>query len=189
MLPMDIATLVAILASRPALNWRPAPNLNFVLLSCGIGVAGVLFAQARDQTADTSDPLEYLVAEMMVGKPWPLTESFHPELAATCEGRWLIFILRHDCEHCREMADQHFADPAAHRPDERTAVFVSGRNSWPFQFDAVTFQPKGDRTVVWEAGEPFVASPAIFVIEDGIVVLAADGQESDGLMLDIKDGF
>jgi len=62
---------------------------------------------------------------------------------------------------------------------KKSAVFIAGRHEWAFQLDQISFEVPSDQFVSWPMGELFVASPAIFLIDNGIVREAADGNESD----------
>ena len=146
------------------------------------GVVGVTFAGTsvwKNQTVARSEPLEFLLADMLIGKPWPLDAQLHSDLDQLNTGKWLIVVVREDCDHCRQMMAHQFSDPQTHRPNERTAIFIAGSNEWRIQLDEVSFDVSGDTFIIWPAGEPFVASPAVFLIENGIVVEAADGNESE----------
>lgn len=96
--------------------------------------------------------------------------------------------MRHDCEHCREFASEFFIEPDRHPAGERTAVFVAGTSEWPFQFDSVSIDVGSATLLQWPNGEPFVASPAVFVLQDGQVVEAADGELADGLCRSLFSG-
>ncbi len=60
-------------------------------------------------------------------------------------------------------------------------MFVAGEDRWPFELDGISLEPDGRTVVRWEE-EPFVASPLVCLIEDGIVVDAADGTGTDEFM-------
>jgi len=81
----------------------------------------------------------------------------------------MVLVVRQDCEQCRKLLEKHFADPHAHRPNERTAVFVAGATSWPFMLDKIAIESSSNTSITWLGEEPFVASPAIFLIENGRV--------------------
>jgi len=106
----------------------------------------------------------------------------HPSLAKLDEGSWMVLVVRQDCEQCRKLLEKHFADPHAHRPNERTAVFVAGATSWPFMLDKIAIESSSNTSITWLGEEPFVASPAIFLIENGRVVKASDGEDADGFL-------
>ncbi|MDA8745970.1 hypothetical protein N9N28_15195 [Rubripirellula amarantea] len=126
--------------------------------------------------------LEHLLADSLVGKQWPIDSSFHEKLEQTASGKWLIIVARNDCSHCREMLRTHFADPRRHRKGERTAIFLVDGERWEFSLDFVSLDRKFADEVDWHGDQPFVASPAVFVLSDGEVVIAADGADSEALM-------
>ncbi len=187
MLPIDLAVLALALLLRPGSASRNArissKRITFCLLVSGV-VVGV--AIGRHHTTDQTDPLRYLFADQMVGKPWPVGSAFHAALQSLESGKWMAIVVRRDCDHCRELLSEHFSDPSQHRTGERTVVFVAGNTDWPFQFDYISMEPSGENAIVWEFGEPFVASPAVFLLADGIVVKASDGAKSDKLMHNLK---
>jgi len=55
-------------------------------------------------------------------------------------GRWLVLIVQADCEHCQDLIAEHFADSRLHRPNERTAMFLAGATTWPFQLDQISLR-------------------------------------------------
>ena len=125
-----------------------------------------------------------LVADVLVGKSWPLNGQMDSQLSELSSGKWMILIAQQDCGHCRNLVARYFADPETHRPGERTAVFVFGGadDRWQFQFDRVTLDLSGDTWLSWPNGKPYVVNPAVFVVDNGIVVDAAEGAETDQFM-------
>jgi hypothetical protein len=79
-----------------------------------------------------------------------------------------VLVLRPDCDHCRELVEEHFQDPTWHRPGERTAVFLAGSDEWSFRFDYVSIE-LGETQIRWEEGEPFVVSPLVVFLTNGTV--------------------
>jgi len=180
MLMVDAVVLVLAGCFRPCerIAWA---KRHTSLLACAIAV-GVTFGGAsmwRNQTVDRSEPLDFLLADMLIDKSWPLNEQVHPDLKELTSGKWFVLVVREDCDHCRQMVAQHFNDPQTHRPNERTAVFIAGSNEWGFALDEVSLDISEDELINWPTGEPFVASPAVFLVENGIVVDAADGNDSE----------
>ncbi len=182
MLILDVCVLFLVASFRPVGRRNTSRWLTaHLVIAVAVGGAFAGLSIWNDQTTDRTDPLEFLLAHMLTGKPWPLDEQFHPDLKQLSSGRWLILVVREDCDHCGELMVRYFRDPRTHRPGERTALFVAGSDEWPFQFDFISFERSGDRFITWPAGEPSVASPAVFVVEDGTVIQAADGDEADRL--------
>lgn len=182
MLPFDVAILAIVFWGRPAISFAlNKPLLLQVFVSVGVGVL-ISGAAAHYDPAEKSDPLEFLLADVLIDKHWPLDGKLHPDLAKLGQGNWMVLVVRHDCEHCRELLERHFADPYAHRPKERTAVFIAGETSWPFMLDKVAIESSSDTLITWPGEEPFVASPAVFVIENGRVVNAKDGDDADAFL-------
>ena len=183
MLILDLCVLLTVAGFRPIgrsirSGWLPMQMLIAVVV--GGAFAGMSVWKVR--TTDRTEPLEFLLAQSLIGKAWLLDERFHPDLRELHSDRRLIVVVREECEHCQAMMMRHFDDPRTHRPGERTAMFVAGNDEWPFQFDRVCFERSGDGFITWPGGEPFVASPAVFVVEDGVVMQAADGDEADGFL-------
>ena len=142
------------------------------------GAAGRVFEASRD-----SDSLEFLLADSLEGKRWPIDRSFAPQLEELESGNWLVLIIRSDCVHCRTIVANYFSEPSQYRFQERLAVFVAGSSEWPFQFDAVEFdfEPLGE--IDWESGEPFVAAPAVFVLRNGVISSCRDGNDTDAYLM------
>jgi hypothetical protein len=88
------------------------------------------------------------------------------------------------------MVARYFADPETHRPGERTAFFAFGfgDDRWRFQFDRVTFDRSGDALLSWPNGKPYVVNPAVFLVDNGIVVDAAEGEETVQFMGSLLSG-
>lgn len=174
-LPVDIIVLIAarfICPKRKDLQQASA-FLYIAALAALLASAGIGLSQFRISQVMSSERLEFLLADDMIDKPWPIMESYHADLAQIETGQWLILIVRRDCEHCRELIEEQFHDPQRHRPGERTLIFIAGSDEWFFRFDHVSLEP-GLESIQWADGEPFVASPAVFQVVDGIVKLAAD---------------
>lgn len=187
-LPLDLGILFVSFVVRPSSSsqLRPAINQSAVLpLAAAVIFPVIAHYHNEYRTADEPHKVDMLLAEMLVGKEWPLAGRVHPRLAELETGRWLVLVVRSDCEHCRELIQQEFADPQRHRQGERTAVFIAGARKWPFQFDRVSFEVDQLDEVEWGGEEPFVASPGVFCIEDGIVTSAADGTESNKFLADL----
>ncbi len=185
MLSFDLTILAILFLVRPVVSFRWDKPLMFQIFgSFGVGVL-VAGAAVFYDPAEKNDPLQFLLADMLVEKRWPLDARLHPDLAELDQGTWMVLVVRRDCEHCRELLEKHFADPHAHRSNERIAVFVAGETTWPFVLDEVSIESSTSTSFTWLGDEPFVASPAIFLIENGVVVKASDGEDADGFLEDI----
>jgi hypothetical protein len=170
-LPVDVCVLAIAMFLRSDAYSRGERRVQLpsVLAMAAIfALAGVGFAEFRNMSTSNMKRLEYLLADEMLAKPWPITEKFHSDLKQLESGKWLLLILRPDCDHCRELVEEHFQDPAWHRPGERTAVFLAGSDEWSFRFDYVSMEPS-DTRIRWERGEPFVASPFVVQLSNSIV--------------------
>ena len=96
-----------------------------------------------------------------------------------------MLVVRSDCDHCRNLVEQQFDDPDRRRLDERTAVFLAGGTEWLFQFDRVSMDVATGHTISWDSEEPFVASPAVFCLNEGTVTRAADGAAADSFIAEL----
>lgn len=194
MLVLDLTVLALAVWFRPKPSITPSDShrtAHFALcLVVGVALLGsALFREhsVGQGITDQDATLEFLIAEMFVDKPWPLVSRYHPSLKSLQKGKWLVFVVRRDCEHCKEMLAEFFASPSRHRPDERTAVFLAGNSEWPFQFDNVTMDVNGENSILWPNGEPFVASPAVFLLQNGQIVDASDGEDADDFCRSLFD--
>lgn len=151
-------------------------------LCATVGVLFAAMALVGEQKIDRTDPLKFLIADMMVDKKWPLDSRFHADLKPLESGQWLVFIARQDCDHCRQLMETQFADAQRHRDAERTVTFIAGSDQWPFQLDTVSMHVDPASVISWKAGEPFVASPAVFVLKDGLVTDGRNGDDSDAFV-------
>jgi hypothetical protein len=150
-------------------------------------IAGALFATLAAVQYEAllhSEDSRLLLADARIGKPWPLDAQKHPQLKALETGRWMVLIVDRECGPCRNLLTHHFGDPATHPQGERTAIFVfAGRsNPWQFQFDRVALDFSNNDFVSWPDLKPVVASPAVFLVVDGIVVDAAEGKWTDSFI-------
>ena len=164
MLPFDLTLLAILRWVRPAAGFSWNKQLMFQFAgSLGVGVL-VAGAATFYDPAEKSDPLQFLLADMLVEKRWPIDAKLHADLAEFKKGKWMVLVVRRDCEHCRELLAKHFEDPQAHRPNERTVAFIAGESKWPFMLDEIAIESSSGTSITWPGEEPFVASPAIFLI-------------------------
>jgi len=181
--PIDIAVLLLCALFRPKvdqLSFRIPCN---AVVAAGLVLGAVLVAAANIRYAEMKrKPLAFLLAEDLVNKKWPINGNLDSRLSELEKRDWLILVVRKDCSHCQEILAKHFKDPKTHRSNERTAIFVAGGNDWPFLFDSVSSLIDESMMLSWSHEEPFVASPAVFLISDGQVTAAADGDKSDKML-------
>ncbi len=144
--------------------------------AAAVGLCASMAAAGWHEMSIRSESLEALNPDELIGRPWPLGDLYHSELGELLNGNWLLVVAARDCERCHELIERHFPQPTRHRADERTAVFVADGERWPFQFDEVSLDVSGEAVVSWPGDAPFVSTPAVFVIQDGNVVEAADGK-------------
>lgn len=190
MLPLDLAILAGSIRLRPrfASRWcaRSLIPIAVSILAAGamVGLAGY-----RHRSAVNAPALEFLLAKTTIGKPWPLDNRFHPTLKQLSSGKWMVLVARADCDHCHELIQNYFANPRGHRPEERTAIFMANAGKWQFQFDQIAAKLESPAVLTWDRAEPFVASPAIFLLDNGIVVDASDGKETGKLIGNLHAEF
>ncbi len=191
MVIMDTVVLLFTIFLRPR-RWQTSSRSLIRQLTI-VAVVGVLVATLavwRYEVLVKNSRSRLLVAELLIGKPWPLNGKMHPQLSEFSSGKWMILIARQDCVHCRNLIAEHFADPETHRQGERTAVFVFGGDNdrWRFQFDRITLELSGDSLLGWPNGKPYVVNPAVFLVNNGIVVDAAEGAETDQFLDSLLSG-
>jgi len=146
------------------------------------GFCAVLITIGVDRAIHLSNPRLMLTASSLANQPWPIDSRVHPALEPLSRGRWTIVVLRHQCTHCRQFVSTYFSDPKAHQDQERTAVFIAGSNGWRFQLDYISINIPEPRRIRWKTGQPFVVSPSVFILRDGVVVAGCDGEELDEFM-------
>ena len=191
MVVIDTVVLLLTLCLRP--GRRQESSRNRIRQLTTIAVVGGLVAGAaiwRYEVLVTIERSRLLVADLLVGKTWPLNEQIDTRLSPLGSGKWMILIAQQDCGPCRNLVARHFADPETHRPGERTAVFVfgGGNDRWRFQFDRVTLDLSGDALLSWPNGKPYVVNPAVFFLHNSIVVDAAEGEDTDKLLSSLLSG-
>ena len=128
--------------------------------------------------------IRFLLADDWIGKSWPIDETFNSNLMGLTVGKWLVLILRSDCEHCKAIAKRIDDQQSVFSGNKPTIVsFVAGSNDWPVHFGRASISLEGNTVVHWsEHDAPFVASPAAFLLEDGKVVDAKDGEKGGSLV-------
>ncbi len=181
MVVVDVAVLVLTMYLRPRNRRISSQNLTRQLASMAV-IGGLVAGTAvwRYEVLVRNESSRLLVVDLLVGKPWPLDGDMHPQLSELSSGKWMILIAQQDCGHCRDMVARYFADPETHRTGERTVVFVfgGGNDQWRFQFDRVTLDLPDDPAFSWTIGQPYVVNPAVFLVDSGIVVDAAEGTDT-----------
>ncbi len=191
MVVVDTVVLLLTGCLRPS-RWRMSSRTLIRQLTIVAVVGGLVAALSvwRYDVLLRHERSRLLVADLLIGKSWPLTGQVDSRLSELGSGKWMILIAHQDCGHCRNMVARYFADPETHRPDERTAVFVfgGGDDRWRFQFDRVTLDLSGDALLSWPNGKPYVVNPAVFLVDNGIVVDAAEGAETDQFMGSLLSG-
>lgn len=184
---IDISILGLCYVAKPTESSKPVSCrpvvFGLILGSLGVGLMTYRFVSARQ-----SSSLRFLLADELIGARWPLGSNFSSGLSQLESGRWIVLVVRRDCEHCQELLAEHFEDASWSRPGERTALFMAGSSTWPYIFDQVSveFTPLG--SITWPDNEPFVASPAVFLIDEGVITSASDGQDSKVLIADLFSG-
>jgi len=187
---MFLVTVPLVSRSMTSSTENPAkkrPRREAVAAVCCV-VIGAIFAAniAAHRDEPKKESLQFLLANMLQNQQWPLNSRVHPSLKPLETGRWMVILVRGDCGHCRELLESEFADPRRHRPNERTVVFVAGSENWSYEFDAVRLDTDETRVIAWNGDEPFVANPAVFVIDSGVV---KDGRDGDDALTFIKQLF
>lgn len=179
-LAIDIVVLVLAAASRPVGGDSSKPHrlAGAVFKATAAGLIAALLALGVQQVTLRSGNLDVLLAEKLLHRRWPLDEQWHPELRELSRGQWFVLIVARDCERCHELLREHFADPSSRPQQMRSIVFISGDSEWPFQLDRISLNEDPAGTISWPEGEPFVATPAVFVLRDGLITQAADGRQS-----------
>ena len=191
MVVVDTVVLLLTGCLRPS-SWRISSRTLVRPLPIVAVVGGLVAAMAvsRYEILVRHERSRLLVADVLVGKSWPLNGQMDSQLSELSSGKWMILIAQQDCGHCRNLVARYFADPETHRPGERTAVFVFGGadDRWQFQFDRVTLDLSGDTWLSWPNGKPYVVNPAVFLVDNGIVVDAAEGAETDQFIGSLLSG-
>ena len=164
-------------------------NLSFQLAVAGVAslVAATVSGMALNSSLKSQKELpdiRFLLADDWIGKSWPLDENFDAKLKELTADKWLVLIFRSDCEHCEALAkriDDHQNDDDVGKP--KIVSFVAGSNDWPVHFGGASTSLESQTKIPWHGREePFVASPAAFILDDGKVVEAKDGDKADGLV-------
>lgn len=182
MIILDTVVLLFTVFLRPS-RWQVSSQNMIRHLTIIAVVGGLVTSLAvwRYDVLLSHERSRLLVADALVEKSWPLNGKMDSRLSELDSGKWMILIADQNCVHCRHMVAQHFTDPATHRLGERTAFFVFGGSDdrWQFEFDRVTFDQSGDNLLSWPHGKPYVINPAVFLLDNGIVIAAAEGTQCE----------
>jgi hypothetical protein len=149
-----------------------------ILVGFVVALGLVSLGHYRLQASASDDGTQFLLASQMIGKPWPINARMNAELKEVETGRWLVVVVRRDCEHCARLLRETFSDPLWSPMNSRTVLFVSGNNEWTFYLDRLSWDGEPSGIVNW-VSEPFVASPALIIVSDGFVADGADGAEAN----------
>ena len=146
-------------------------------------ISGTVLNNSLKSQRETPD-IQFLLADDWNGKPWPIADNFDTELKSLTVGKWLVLVFRIDCEHCKALAkriDDQQNLGAEKKPS--SVSFVAGSNDWPVHFGRASISLESKTVIHWnERNEPFVASPAAFLLEDGRVVEANDAEKADNFV-------
>lgn len=186
-LPLDLAILLACGIFRPIGNGRKKCSNTFLIVSStivGVALSSSALYYQEIRSLETTEQFDTLLADMLIGREWPLTSAMHPNLSQLETGKWLIVVAKADCEHCQQLVQREFSNAKRHRNGERTAVFIAEGTRWSFQLDAVSMTPVEADVIGWPRKPPFFASPAIFCLIHGKVVAAADGPSAGDFLAD-----
>jgi hypothetical protein len=149
-----------------------------ILLGFVVALGLVSLGHYRLQASASDDGTQFLLASQMIGKPWPIRARMNAKLKEVETGKWLVVVVRRDCDHCARLLRETFSDPLWSPMNSRTVLFVSGNNEWTFYLDRLSWDGEPSGIVNW-VSEPFVASPALIMLSDGFVADGADGAEAD----------
>ena len=181
---LDILVIVTAywLRPTPRISARSSGQLSLrMAVVGGMIVSGLAYAHHRREMA--SNHMSVLLADSTVNRKWPIDGDYHPRLIALERGKWMVLVLRPDCEHCRAIVSTHFSDTSRRPAGHDIAVFhATHQGPWPFVFNNVSLDVRSLHTITWPNEPPFVAVPAVFVVEEGVVVAAADGVAAEPLL-------
>jgi hypothetical protein len=203
-MPINIVVITAMLLTRKqfgigrenidSLSYAEcSPNLNQLpnrlsvrlLVACVTSLAvATITAMALCNSLKTRTEMpdiKFLLADAWVGKTWPIDENFDAKLKKLSGGKWLVLIFRSDCEHCKDLA-MRIAEQQASGSAEKAAIvsLVAGSSDWPVHIGRASTSQESDTMIHWHnRDEPFVASPAAFLLDEGRIVDAKDGEKTD----------
>ncbi|MBL8809880.1 MAG: hypothetical protein JNM43_06880 [Planctomycetaceae bacterium] len=182
MLTIDVMALVGLGFAKPH---RPPKGqairqVSIVLLS--LIIFAIMAAPAiRYGLKRSSERQIILTATETLYKKWPIVSEKHPTLSVLTKGKWMLVVVRQNCRHCKDFIDEFFENPSRHKEGERTAIFVADGTTWHFALDKVSLQLTDGKTIRF-LEEPFVIGPAVFLLADGVVYQAQDGDSATALL-------
>ncbi len=149
-------------------------------------MVGATSANLEANRSQSPEAVSVLLASEWTGKSWPVAKSYHPKLSALSEGQWLVFLVNRQCSHCEEMmaqlADKQFVDRELH-----VVSLVSFDTHWNVHFDKIAFGEDSETKIQWAPKDsPFFAAPALFHLQDGRVVGAADGDQAEAFLKEFE---
>ncbi|MDZ4849741.1 MAG: hypothetical protein SGI77_10630 [Pirellulaceae bacterium] len=166
---------------------RQRQNVFAIVIGMAASMIGVGLAAIPANESVVGERIRYLLADELVGNNWPLRVAKYAAVSKTGKGKWLVLIVRKDCEHCRELVAK-LAGVEWSSKSFGVLTMVAGSNAWPVLEGKIELEFTTSSTIDWGTdGEPFVASPAAFLIDDGTVVAAKDGEEAEQFVLGLRD--
>jgi hypothetical protein len=180
-LPLDLFVLVVCWVTRPPITNRGLVQLRRTLLALFLGGVTTGIAGYRVSSMFHGNSFDYLFVDMLQDQPWPVGESFHPDLKVLQEGTWVVLLIREDCKHCRSLVEMNFFDPEGHRKNARIATFLLSDSIWYIGIDRISLEHSREM-IDWKGDDPFFPSPAIFILKDGIVRGGEDGDEAEAFV-------
>lgn len=141
---------------------------------------GGTWVMANRITSAATMPMWF--GDQLVGTRFPLLQLHSVQHLFPIEGDLTVFLLRPDCDHCREFATEW---NAAYPPDHPHRPGVVGVSISPGQWtvmpgivSATVVENPGNVPIQWSAEtEPFVAAPTRVNCVDGLVVKVTSGDE------------
>ena len=160
------------------------PGFVSLVVAC---ISGFVLHNTLSNQRETPN-VRFLLADDWVGKSWPIDDHFNADLKVIKTGKWLAVIFRSDCEHCKALV-QRIADTQKNGDvsDLKIVSFVAGSSVWPVHFGKASIDSESFIRIQWNGEEPFVASPAVFLLVNGDVVEAKDGEKADALVERVLD--
>lgn len=178
---LDVACLLALafVHPRPTLASKMQRSRTILIGAASVAIALCMGAISERLMAGR-EGIPAFFGDNLVGRQWPLLER--EDFPATAGGidRSLFVLLRPDCGHCREFARLWSEQPLPGWELSQIFCISLGNAKWTVTPGVVAVDPidvEGAVTLSWDLGaEPFVATPAIFVVDDQVVHCAVDGE-------------
>lgn len=136
--------------------------------------------------SDSDDAIPDWFGNNLIGKRFPLLGQAVVAQAIPAQGNALLVVLRNDCDHCRELAEEWDSRHAPLASNTTVVGIVIQNGEWVLTPGHILVESdfnSGDFSLSWpNDSEPFVAAPTLIAIHNQVVIAVKSSAEVDVLL-------